>query len=239
MYFSISGLGQKLTPITMKINNFEKLTGLSAASIAMGSSANAAIIPSTTIPAGGLTSPSSPGTINWDIDNDGTNDFGFSLYTSFTSYRYLYFTDLGDARIAGPDTNPLFFKKLTAGAKLGTANDALGFNPGARSRSLISTASSLPYIGVWLRDDGGWSLGDTGYFGFKFTSNGNTHYGWAEMTLSNFTTQATINEAWYNDTPDGSVTVGVAVPEPAEVGLGLGVLALGAAGLRRTRQRRK
>jgi MYXO-CTERM domain-containing protein len=57
------------------------------------------------------------------------------------------------------------------------------------------------------------------------------------MTLSNSTAQATINKAWYNDTPDGSVTVGVAIPEPAEVGLG--VLALGAAGLRRMRQNRK
>ena len=225
----------------MKINKFEKITGLSAASIAMGSSANAALIASTTIPAGGLTSPSSPGTINWDIDNDGTDDFRFSIVTSSNTFTYgsLAIVDLGDARIAGPDTNPLFFKKLTAGAKLGTANDALGFNPGARSRSLISTYSSLPFIGVWLRDDGGWSLGDTGYFGFKFTSNGNTHYGWAEMTLSSGSLQATINEAWYNDTPDGSVTVGNAVPEPAEVGLGLGVLALGAAGLRRMRQHRK
>jgi hypothetical protein len=61
------------------------------------------------------------------------------------------------------------------------------------------------------------------------------------MTLSSSSPSATINEAWYNDTPDGEVTIGVggAVPEPAEVGLGLGVLALGAAGLRRMRQRGK
>ena len=59
------------------------------------------------------------------------------------------------------------------------------------------------------------------------------------MTLSSGSqARATINEAWYNNTPDGEVTVGV-VPEPAEVGLGLGALALGAAGLRRMRQKRK
>ena len=226
----------------MKINNFEKITGLSAASIAMGSSANAALIASTTIPEGGLTSPSSPGTSNWDIDNDGTDDFRFSKYTStssFGSYAYLYLQDLGDARIAGPDANTQYFKKLTAGAKLGTANDALGFDASPGNRTLISTSSSSTNLGFWLKNDGGWSLGDTGYFGFKFTSNGNTHYGWAEMTLSTTSAQATINEAWYNDTPDGIVEVGVAIPEPAEVGLGLGVLALGAAGLRRMRQNRK
>jgi MYXO-CTERM domain-containing protein len=224
-----------------KGQSLKKLTGLSAASIAMGTSADAALVASATIPAGGLTTPSNPGTINWDVDNDGTNDFKFTYNTSTsltTSFGTLFMEDLGDARIAGPDTNPLFFEKLTAGAKLGTTNDALGFVAAARNRSLISTYSASAYIGNLLAY-GGWSLGDTGYFGFKFTSNGNTHYGWAEMTLSNSTAQATINEAWYNDTPDGSVTVGNAVPEPAEVGLGLGVLALGAAGLRRMRQNRK
>ena len=89
--------------------------------------------------------------------------------------------------------------------------------------------------GLFLAD---WRLGETGYFGFKFTSSGNTHYGWAEMTLSSSSLQATINEAWYNDTPDGAVTVGV-IPEPAEFGLGLGALALGAVGLRRMRHNRK
>jgi MYXO-CTERM domain-containing protein len=224
-----------------KGQSLKKLTGLSAASIAMGTSADAALIASTTIPAGGLTTPSNPGTINWDVDNDGTNDFKFTYYTSSSSTSSLYYgtlamEDLGDARIARPVSSP-YFEKLTAGAKLGTANDGLSFYV-AQNRALINMSSSSFFIGANLKN-GGWSLGDTGYFGFKFTSNGNTHYGWAEMTLSNSTAQATINEAWYNDTPDGSVTVGNAVPEPAEVGLGLGVLALGAAGLRRMRQNRK
>ena len=223
----------------MKKQTIEKLSGLAAISTAMGTSADASLVASATIPSGGLVSPSSPGTINWDIDNDGTDDFRFFLTSdSISIYGTLYIRDLGDARVARPDGSSLNFAKLSSGAKLGTAADGLSFNASFERRTLVSSYSGTNNIGLFPAN-GSWSLGDTGYFGFKFTSSGNTHYGWAEMTLSSGSQPwATINEAWYNDTPDGEVTVGV-VPEPAEVGLGLGALALGAAGLRRMRQKRK
>jgi hypothetical protein len=227
----------------MKKETIEKLAGLTAISTAMGTSANAALVASTTIPTGGLVSPTSEGTSNWDIDNDGTNEFSLNL--SFTNpassytYTYLRIGELGNTRVALQDgATADTFQKLSAGAKLGTASDALGFNPNGLTRIVASAYSGYSvYVDDPLRN-GGWSVGDTGYFGFKFTKDGNTHYGWAEMTLSSLSPSATINEAWYNDTPDGAVTVGV-VPEPAHVGLGLGALALGAAGLRRMRQRGK
>ena len=216
----------------MKKRNIEKITGLAAISTAMGTSVNAALVPSINIPAGGLVSPSSPGTIYWDIDNDGTNDFSF-IRNGFFSHSSALMQDLGDARVAGD------FKKLSSGDKLGTALDGLSFSPDTQDRTLMySSSSGTISVGSGGLSTGGWSVGDTGYFGFKFTSSGNTHYGWAEMTLSSSSVQATINEAWYNDTPDGAVTVGV-IPEPAEFGLGLGALALGAVGLRRMRHNRK
>lgn len=226
----------------MKKQTIEKLSGLAAISTAMGTSADAALVASGTIPSGGLVSPSSPGTIYWDIDNDGTDDFSF-LFTSSgfssTYYGSLYMRDLGDARVARPDGSSNIFAKLSSGAKLGTAADGLSFNASTESRVLVSSYNGTSFFTGDSPSNGNWSLGDTGYFGFKFTSSGNTHYGWAEMTLSSGSQPwATINEAWYNDTPDGEVTVGV-VPEPAEIGLGLGALALGAAGLRRMRQKRK
>jgi hypothetical protein len=220
----------------MKKRNIKKITGLTAISTAMGASVNAALVPSITIPAGGLVPPSTLETINWDIDIDGTNDFSFSKRTISSSINSVYYTtarmqDLGDARVAGG------FEKLSSGDKLGTALDGLSFSPTLQNRALISSYSGTISVGGSL-SAGGWSVGDTGYFGFKFTISGNTHYGWAEMTLSSSSLQATINEAWYNDTPDGAVTVGV-IPEPAEFGLGLGALALGAVGLRRMRHNRK
>jgi hypothetical protein len=229
----------------MKKETIEKLAGLTAISTAMGTSANAAIVASTTIPTGGLVSPTSHGTSNWDIDNDGAVEFSFSLsvYDMYTyTSIFVFIGELGNTRVAGEDGATVnTFKKLSAGAKLGTASDALGFNTNNQLATVaFNYGGSDVSTGVSFQN-GGWSVGDTGYFGFKFTKDSNTHYGWAEMTLSATSVQFTINEAWYNDTPDGAVTIGVggAVPEPAEVGLGLGVLALGAAGLRRIRQRGK
>jgi hypothetical protein len=221
----------------VKNKNLEKIVGLSTLSASLGTGAHAALVASPTIPSGGLTTPLSPGTIYWDIDNDGNNNFSFTMFSS-SSYGYVRMWDLGDARVAGSDAHPEYFLKINAGAILGTANDGLAFSSRSQGRMLRTMSTSITGDGYMLTD-GGWLRGDTGYFGFKFTNSGNTHYGWAEMTLSTNSLQVTINEAWYNDTPDGSVVVGAAVPEPAEVGLGLGVLALGAAGLRRMRQARK
>ncbi|MGJ3242546.1 MAG: hypothetical protein ACFE0O_06280 [Opitutales bacterium] len=88
----------------------------------------------------------------------------------------------------------------------------------------------------------GWSLGDTGFIGFKFTANSgsDTHYGWAEITIDGAFAGSgyIIHDAWYNSTPGAAITVG-AIPEPETAAAGLGALALGAAGLRRWRQRKQ
>jgi MYXO-CTERM domain-containing protein len=87
--------------------------------------------------------------------------------------------------------------------------------------------------------NGSWSYNETGYVGFKFTSDGNTHFGWASVTIGG-SNRFTFNEAWYNSTPGASITAGQtsAVPEPSTYAVGLGALALGAAGVRRWRQRK-
>lgn len=203
----------------MKKQKIEQLVSLTAVSTALGTSANAEMVASN-LPIGGLVTPTSPGTVNWDIDSDGTNDVNLNFTTAVSisnAFNSIFMEFLGDARVAGVSDSNGFnrFDKLSSGAKLGTAGDGLGFNQNAGSWNLgFSTySSSLIYIGSNMN---GWSLGDTGYFGFKFSSDGNTHYGWAEMTISVASLQATINQAWYNDTPGGAVTVGVTVPEPAE-----------------------
>ena len=223
----------------MKQKSLEKILGLTAAYTVAGTSANAALIASTTIPAGGLTSPSNADVTIWDIDSDGSTDFALIQNPSIP-VAYAYLEAYPSARVARTDSIGNTFNKLSYGAKLGTAADGLFFDASPAKHGIVSQfTSSFVYV-MSSANAGGWLVGDTGYFGFKFTNSdsGTTHYGWAEMTLSLSSAEFTINEAWYNDTPDGEVTVGV-VPEPAEVGFGLGVLALGAAGLRRMRENRK
>jgi len=52
-------------------------------------------------------------------------------------------------------------------------------------------------------------MGDTGFFGFKFTSGGNTYYGWGEIHIQGLSTSPyTITRAYYNSTPFAPITVG-------------------------------
>jgi hypothetical protein len=75
----------------------------------------------------------------------------------------------------------------------------------------------------------------TNYIGFSFLTNGKTCYGWLEINITDSNTVTLLGWA-YSDS--GSILAGLttAVPEPAETAIGLGALALGAAGLRRWRK---
>ena len=80
------------------------------------------------------------------------------------------------------------------------------------------------------------------YIGFQFKPSGTMLYGWANVTLTAGGSYGSfvINE-WAYDDSGSSIQAGQtsAVPEPATYALGLGALALGAAGLRRMRQRKR
>ncbi|MEM0965565.1 MAG: hypothetical protein AAGJ81_05395 [Verrucomicrobiota bacterium] len=88
------------------------------------------------------------------------------------------------------------------------------------------------------------SANSTGVFGFRFNSGGDTFYGRAEVLFEfpNFPTESTsvTIQSWaWNDVADEPIlSGGTAVPEPADAAKGLGLLALGAAGLSRWRRSR-
>ena len=88
----------------------------------------------------------------------------------------------------------------------------------------------------------GWSMGDTGFFGFKFTSGPNTYYGWGEVVFdpANNGTKGhgfQFTRLYYDDT-GAAVTVGdtgSVIPEPSTYALAL----LAAGGVAAYRSRRK
>ena len=161
---------------------------------------------------------SSPGTdINWDVDGDGTTDFRI-VVTSVSSIAFFGFANDINA-VVGPG-----FGKLDAGFTVGSTADFVRGNI-----PIVNTIGVLavePILGGWS------SGGDDGYIGFQFDIAGGTHYGWAEATIRNG--RLTISEAWYENVADASIDV--AVPEVSQFSLGLGALAMGAAGLRRMRR---
>jgi hypothetical protein len=205
-------------------------------SIGAGGSAHAAVVQSTTVNAP-FRPPSAAGTINWDVDNDGTADFG--LVNSFTYAAF--FNDLAGGRVVGATTvSNDRFKKLNSGFVVSSGMTGYGFLTSAQQGPTVTYGTG--FIGIDAGNQG-WSVGDTGFIGFKFTANSgaDTHYGWAEITIDGTGSGGSgyiINEAWYNSTPGGAIAVG-AIPEPTTAAAGLGALALGAAGLRRWRKQKQ
>jgi MYXO-CTERM domain-containing protein len=81
-----------------------------------------------------------------------------------------------------------------------------------------------------------------GYLPVRLTAAGveNYNYGWIEYEVNVDASTATLYGWAWETTPHTAIFTGqtTAVPEPAETVLGLGLLALGAAGVKRWRQRR-
>ncbi|RME89402.1 MAG: hypothetical protein D6766_14740 [Verrucomicrobia bacterium] len=104
---------------------------------------------------------------------------------------------------------------------------------GLVSSSTWSSSGTGPWVGPGPQ---------RGYLGLRFQMNGNTHYGWADVTVENEYPQEglpklTLHRFAYETEPDTPIQAG-AVPEPAETATAMGLLALGAAGLARYRRRR-
>jgi hypothetical protein len=90
----------------------------------------------------------------------------------------------------------------------------------------------------------------TGYIGLKTQANGHTYYGWLRVKVTDESNSVALVPSADNssvfgaydistDPNIGNFTAGeVAVPEPGEAAVGLGLLAFGAAGVREMRRRR-
>lgn len=199
------------------------------------SNSMASIVQSPTV-GSGVSTPSSTGTTTWDIDGDSVNEFELTQVTSATpSNIFAYFNSapgaFGRLVVPGTATNNGIAKLnygFEVGATLASGNQFL---------TAPQNSNSVTTYGTNVGGDaanGGWSIGDTGFFGFRFQLAGNTHYGWGELMISGLDTGTSfiIMDAYFENTPDESIEVGQ-VPEP-----NVALLALGAAGVAAWRRRR-
>jgi len=206
--------------------------------------AEAEIIRSTTLPlsppASGASLPLSGGVNYWDVDGDGTNDF--RLFNRLNNLARL--TDLGPARfVCSINATTDGFAKLNTGFNVGGALVA-----GYKFQSFSSSDITMTNRGAIGGDIGaqGWSIGNTGYFGFKFSNASGVHYGWGQASFTGTPGGQgyTLTEAYYNSTPDASIQVGdtgaASVPEidPASAGSVLSLVMGSLAMLERRKMRR-
>jgi hypothetical protein len=211
------------------------------AGVAAPQSAEAGIVQSNTLP---MSPPASSGSNYWDVDGDGTDDFRLRNFGSDARLRAL-----GSARfVAAASRTIAGFAKLNTGFNVGGSMPA-GYRFFPDASQILMTAS-----GNINRDVGaqGWAMGDTGYFGFKFSNTSGVHYGWGQINIHGTTggysvgQGYTLTEAYYNDTPDASIQVGdtggspSSVPEidPASAGSVLSLVMGSLALLERRRLRR-
>jgi hypothetical protein len=182
-----------------------------------------------------------------DLNNDGLNDFRFSVALggfSHTFYATLAVTPLtggmpvGGARGAqGP-----YASALANGANIGASahfstSVARGQVTLERSNGWVSSISSYKLYGKW-------GLGTPHYLGVRFLINGATHYGWIRLSLSRpDRLSGTITEYAYETVANKKIGAGATADstdqsfdsqtqrEVSTTGPSLGMLALGADGL--------
>ncbi|MFM7162115.1 MAG: PEP-CTERM sorting domain-containing protein [Planctomycetaceae bacterium] len=194
---------------------------------------------------------------DWDVDGDGTVEFRLMhadgidiIQTSFFgttvhifqagSFRELCVQGSGGFGRLLRTANQRSLKKLASGATI----DSQGVFAGYSSVSFAG-ANYLTGDGVIKSFAAGWSMGETGFFGFAFNKGGQRHYGWGELQLDPTSASTNgygfqITRAYYNDTPGAPIAAGDtggggAVPEPSTFALGL----LAAGGVAAYRSRRK
>ena len=157
-----------------------------------------------------------------DINGDGVVDFfglGSSIGRTFNSGRSEYrrvnadfFAHTGGGIVSRP---------LAAGAVIGPSQHFVRGTSASRNWFVIS-GSARSYDtrgGPWLNK--------ADFLGFRFTSDGQLHYGWADFSLSPF--GGSFGPYAYDTVPNQSILAGQtsSTPEPGTLGL----LALGSLGL--------
>ncbi|WOO39890.1 PEP-CTERM sorting domain-containing protein [Rubellicoccus peritrichatus] len=174
--------------------------------------------------------------IQWDIDNNGVDEgrvfaqaFSDTYSGDYSAYAGFQ-TSMGRLKFAVIDTGTKTNEDLapvSANGKVGPTNYIFGSNPSPSFTTISSNQGAVNFEFIPKTN---------GLIGFSFLRDGNTHYGWADVswnTTGSTEATLTVNEWAWNDVADAATPV----PEPASIATGLGVLALGAAGLRRWRKR--
>jgi len=194
------------------------------------------------------------GVFAFDLDGDATDDFNVNGSRSFFSTIYTTTT--------GSGSNYTFSSRYSRGAfaiygagtnQVATADRwvaDLGSNDGVQEAIGSGGQNFATIFSTWTGVVGRANAGIapdtnnslTGMVGLAFSKGGNTHYGWLEILTSRDSAgrpeTLRVLSAAYESQPGVDIQAG-AVPEPETVGLGLGLLALGAAGVRSMRQRRE
>ncbi|WOO43689.1 PEP-CTERM sorting domain-containing protein [Rubellicoccus peritrichatus] len=210
--------------ITNPVNYNTTTVRTSAASVCAllgASNLQAAVITNTDLGLSGFIVGNGTSSVAWNIDNVGNAELDVDLnatyFVNLTSFQNAF-----GLRATASAANA-YMLNLGPSAKVNTG----AFN--------MSSVFSVLFSGS-IKRAVGFTSGESGYMGFQFNPSGSlVLYGWAEVILTEGGDSGTFEVVqWAYD--DSGANIQTPVPEPATAALGLGALALGAAGLRRWRK---
>ncbi len=169
-----------------------------------------------------------PGVHVWDINGDSTTDFTFdnTLTGEGRAGIYAHRGAAADGWVKfGSTSNQNRPRQVPASFSIGPARLASSIQNSAVALFTISHNHLNLAFGDQL-------------VGFTFTISGQQNYGWANITLG--PNSLTFHDWAYESSPDTAIPAGAtsSVPEPAQAATGLGLLALGAAGVARFKRQR-
>ncbi len=212
---------------TNKLLKYSAAAGAGAFSL---SNANAEVIWQSQID-GFTSSTLINGNPNFDLDIDNDNDFdlSFSVFTGATQEASAFDFSGNSFAVSPSNTDNVY----VYGFEL---NETIG----ASSLSSTDNGRVSNSLGRWSTNYGGYLVNNVseGYVGVEFDNDGNTHYGWVAVSLTAPTSgnlQLEITDYAWENVANTGINAG-AVPEPSTYALGLGLLALGAAGIRARRR---
>jgi MYXO-CTERM domain-containing protein len=160
----------------------------------------------------------------FDLDGNSVYDFRFFSFATggFLGMARLY----GNSVHASAPGAFVYPRRLATGVPIGPALSP--WQGGDKNMTLNTQLGAYGYFN-----------NDKGYIGVRFYDLGVAlHYGWIQFVGGR--ASGTIVDWAYERTPNTPILAGaMPVPEPAQAGMALGLLALGAAGVRRMRQMTK
>lgn len=205
----------------------EKISVTSLTTLISAAAADAAIITNTDLGLPGFTVNNAFVFAEWNFDNAGSAEAVVTVFNAGNSVLLAFGSNFVTASGAGTGLLNLAT----------TAYVSSGKSIGVGTATVVRNGQMLTAV-----RQSGFDSGVIGYLGFQFDpGDGLQRYGWAEVIITAQLNNSSFQvlEWAYEDTPDLAIQVGsTAVPEPEMAAVGLGVLAAGAAGLRRWRKRK-
>ena len=171
-----------------------------------------------------------------DIDGDADIDVVFNILVGDATIQAARAFHVNGVTVSPSDTDNYYVFGFSAGEVI----NASSLSPADGGRPIDPDSGNfVNALGRWSNDYSTlYNFVSEGYIGIEFDNGGNTHYGWVAVNLTSPSAenlQLDITAyAWENIAGQG-ISAG-AVPEPSTYALGLGLLALGAAGIRARRQ---